>query len=355
MGRSAATRAGQPGRRAQTRLRHHAGRGADHGRTAKRGDPLRGDRASRGSRPDRAARIRRPSSALSDHGGRRRGSGPAIRADEQGRLAGQGAAEHQPGQGRSLRPPAQVPSATLLCRTALAVYPPSWRARYADEVRALLDDSAASPAAIASLAWRALPAWLWPSRALHDGPARMRASLATVLMAGSMLIGLGLVFAQLTQLQGFRPAQHPVIGWCYAGFDASFALSLLVAAAGGLPLWLLMLRRARREVRLRAMAYLLLPVIASAIYLAALIGTLKLVGGPGGAGPWWFLALTLAGFVAAAIAAAWPGGRPGRRWPGVVPRSSRGRVRRGGQRGGRAGRGHAQARAPWPGAPASHD
>src|ERR1039458_2828788 len=236
MGRSAATRAGQPGRRAQTRLRHHAGRGADHGRTAQRGDPLRGDRASRGSRPDRAARIRRTSSALSDPGGR----GPGART--------------------------------------------------------------ASPAATASLAWRALPAWLWPSRALHDGPARMRASLATVLMAGSMLIGLRLVFAQLTPLQGFRPAQHPVIGWCYAGFDAAFALSLLVAAAGGLPLWLLMLRRARREVRLRAMAYLLLPVIASAIYLAALIGTLKLVGAPGGPGPWWFLAVTLTGLVAAAIA-----------------------------------------------------
>src|ERR1035438_4553214 len=180
MGRSAATRAGQPGRRAQTRLRHHAGRGADHGRTAQRGDPLRGDRASRGSRPDRAARIRRPSSALSDHGGRRRGSGPAIRADEQGRLAGPGAAEHQPGLGRSMRRPAQVPSATLLCRAALAAYPPSWRARYADEVRALLDDSGASPAAVASLAWRAVPAWVWPSRALYDSPSRMRASLSWI-------------------------------------------------------------------------------------------------------------------------------------------------------------------------------
>src|ERR1039457_5414309 len=297
MGRSAATRAGQPGRRAQTRLRHPAGRGADQGRAAQRGAPLRGDRASRGSRPDRAARIRRTPPAPSDHSGPRPRPRPTTPPEEPRRPAGQGAAEYQPGLGRSMRPPAPVPSATLLCRTALAVYPPSWRARYADEVRALLDDSGASPAAIASLASRALPAWLWPSRALHDGPARMRASLASVLMAGSMLIGLGLIFAQLTQLQGFRPAQHPVIGWCYAVFDAAFALSLLVAAAGGLPLWLLMLRRARREVRPRDMAYLLLPVIASAIYLAALIGTLKLVGGPGGPGPWWFLAVTLTGFV----------------------------------------------------------
>ena len=51
------------------------------------------------------------------------------------------------GRGRGVRPSA---SATLLVRAALAVYPPSWRARYADEVRALLDDSGASPAAAAA-------------------------------------------------------------------------------------------------------------------------------------------------------------------------------------------------------------
>jgi hypothetical protein len=51
---------------------------------------------------------------------------------------------------------------------------------------------------------RALPAWIWPPRHLYDGPARMRASLSTGLMAWSFLIGLGLVFAQLTQFQGYK-------------------------------------------------------------------------------------------------------------------------------------------------------
>lgn len=208
-----------------------------------------------------------------------------------------------------MKPPAQVPSGTPLCRAALALYPPSWRARYADEVRALLDDSGASPAAAAaSLAARALPAWVRPSRHLYDdGPARMRASVATVLMAGSMLTGLGLVFVQLTQAQGLRPGQHPVIGWCYAVFDVAFVLSLLVAAAGGLPLWFLMLRRACREVSPRDVAYLLLPVMASVSYLAAMIATIRRVGGPDGVGPGWFGVIILAGFVAAAVAAAGPG------------------------------------------------
>jgi hypothetical protein len=61
------------------------------------------------------------------------------------------------------------------------LYPPAWRARYRDEVRALLDDSGAGLRSAASLAWRAVPAWVRPPRHLHDRPARMRASLATVL------------------------------------------------------------------------------------------------------------------------------------------------------------------------------
>jgi len=195
----------------------------------------------------------------------------------------------------------------LLARAALALYPPAWRARYSDEVSALLDDSGAGLAAVASVAWRALPAWICPPRHLHDRPARMRASLATALLAWSMLAGLGLVFAQLTQLQGLMAPGYAGIRWAYAVFDGSLALSALVAGLGGLPLWLLMLRRARREQRARDTLYLLLPVLAPVAYLAGLVVTAGLVGGPNGVSPSWFLAVTLAGFAAAAIAAAGPG------------------------------------------------
>jgi hypothetical protein len=204
-------------------------------------------------------------------------------------------------------PGATPPGATLLSRAALALYPPSWRARYGDEVRALLDDSGGGLAAVASIAWRAVPAWICPPRHLHDRPGRMRSSLATALVAWSMLAGLGLVFAQLTQFQGFNAPGHPEVRWAYAVFDGSLFLSALVAGVGGLPLWLLMLRRAWREHRPRDVVYLLLPLIAPAAYLAGLIVTIKLVGGPQGVSPWWFLAVTLAGFAAAATAAAGPG------------------------------------------------
>jgi hypothetical protein len=202
-----------------------------------------------------------------------------------------------------MRPPA----APLLTRAALALYPPAWRARYGDEVRALLEDSGGRPAAVASVAWRALPAWLWPPSHLHDRPARMRASLATALMSWSMLAGLGLVFAQLTQLQGLTVPGHPELRWAYAVFDVTLATSALVAGLGGLPVWLLMLRRARRERRTRDTVYLFLPVIAPVAYLFGLIVTVRLVGGVNGVSQAWFGAVTLAGFAAAATAAAGPG------------------------------------------------
>ena len=194
-----------------------------------------------------------------------------------------------------------------LARAALALYPPSWRARYGDEVLALLDDSGGGPAAVASLAWHALPAWFCPPRHLHDRPARMRASLATALMSWSMLTGLGLVFAQLTQLQGLAPAAAPQIRWAYAIFDVTLATSALIAGLGGLPLWLLMLRRAWREQRTRHTAYLLLPVIAPVTYLVGLIATTRLADGASGVSRGWFGVITLAGFAAAATAAAGPG------------------------------------------------
>ncbi|MGH3125852.1 MAG: hypothetical protein ACRDND_33160, partial [Streptosporangiaceae bacterium] len=163
-------------------------------------------------------------------------------------------------------------------RLVLALYPPSWRARYGDEVHALLQEGGGLRD-VASLAWRALPAWIWPPAHLHDRPARMRASLSVGLLAWSLLTGLGLVFAQLTQFQGFRPAAHPIISVSYLVFDAALGLSIAAAGLGGLPLWLLMLRRARRDHRRRDVACLLLPLIAPATFLAALSVTVRLAGG----------------------------------------------------------------------------
>ncbi len=144
----------------------------------------------------------------------------------------------------------------------------------------------------------------------------MRASLSTGLLSWSFLTGLGLVFAQLTQFQSFRPPGHPVIGLAYLVFDAALSLSIAAAGLGGLPLWLLMLRRAYRERRRRDVGYLLLPLAAPAAFVAGVSLTVRLVGGPDGVSPWWFGAVTLAGFGLAGAAAAGPGAALRRLKPG---------------------------------------
>ncbi len=88
--------------------------------------------------------------------------------------------------------------------------------------------------------------------------------------------------------------------------DGALAVSLLSAAVGGVPLWLLMLRRARRGHQTKQTACLLLPVIAPCAYLAALAITTRLVGTAAGVSTWWFGVLVALGFATAGIACAGP-------------------------------------------------
>jgi hypothetical protein len=204
------------------------------------------------------------------------------------------------------KPPARRPGRSALARAALLLYPPAWRARYGAEVTSLIEESGGGIAAAASLAWRALPAWIWPPRHLHDRDSRMRASLGTVLVAGALLGGVGLVFAQLTQFQGLRAQGSPVVSGSYALFDVAMAVAGLTAAAGGFPLWLLMLRRARREHRTRDTGYLLLPIAVPAAFAGVLAAVARIFGGPEGVSPRVFLAVTLLGFCAAVVSCAGP-------------------------------------------------
>lgn len=214
--------------------------------------------------------------------------------------------------------------AAVLVRAALGLYPPAWRARYGEEVLALLDDAGGGARAAAGLAWHAVPAWVCPPRQLHDRPGRMRSSLATTGIAWALLAGLAAVFAQLTQAQrstqGATLAQHPVVQWSYWAFDGLLVVSVLAVAVGGIPLWLQMVRTAPRRGE---MAWLLAPAAVPAVFLLAASAIGNLVGrsgslvvpgqsesvtslANGGVGPWWFLALVVLGFAAAVLAAAGP-------------------------------------------------
>lgn len=193
-----------------------------------------------------------------------------------------------------------------LASLALMLYPPAWRERYGDEVRALLEEAGSGPATVASLAVRAVPAWVNPPRHLHDRESRMRASVGTVLVAWSVLTGVGAVFVQLTQLQGFRAPGHPLVQWCYLIFDAALAASVLTAVAGGVPLWLQMVRLARGQRRRRELAWLWMAVLVPAGYLALALTALTVIHDPEASGSWWFAGFAILGFGAAGLASAGP-------------------------------------------------
>jgi hypothetical protein len=218
--------------------------------------------------------------------------------------------------------------ADRLAGAALALYPAAWRARYGDEVRVLLEDSGVDVRSIASLVWRAVPAWIWPARHLYDRPARMRASLATVLVAWTVSAGLAVVFVWLTQaqptLQAVTLSGHPVIRWSYWVFDGAIVVSVLAFAVGGVPLWWRMLRTARRGHRRRDLAYLLSPLVVSVAYVTVVGVVVQFVRHPaavrvyprlnavidlanGNIGRWWFLALVVLGFAAAGGCTVGPG------------------------------------------------
>jgi hypothetical protein len=144
-----------------------------------------------------------------------------------------------------------------------------------------------------------------------------------------VLAGLAAVFASFTQTQpslqqNLTGPRHLVIQWSYWVFDGAVGASLLAVAAGGLPLWLRMLRRARRQHRPREIAWLLAPAVVPAVYLGVAAVTLGLGRRGTGpiqppfapastsfvdlandhVGPWWLMVL---GFAVGLIAAAGPG------------------------------------------------
>jgi hypothetical protein len=164
----------------------------------------------------------------------------------------------------------------------------------------------------------------------HDPPGRMRAGLATVAAAWTVLVGLAAVFASFTQAQPWLQQEltgprHLVIQWSYWVFDAAVGASLLAVAVGGLPVWLVMLRQACRLRRRREIAWLLAPAVVPVVYLGV-AGVILGRPRPHGAapvqpppvhaagsltglasnniGPWWLMAL---GFAAGLMAAAGPG------------------------------------------------
>ena len=148
-------------------------------------------------------------------------------------------------------------------RLVLALYPKAWRARYARELDALLEDDPPGPAALFDLLGGALRAHL---RALPGLTAleRARNSVSGVLGCFLCFCFAAAAFNQTTEDEPFRDAgtSHPLMS---AAHDATLAALLVAVAAlvvSAAPLATRAIAEARRTRRGDLIGLILLPPLA---------------------------------------------------------------------------------------------
>lgn len=126
----------------------------------------------------------------------------------------------------------------------VALYPQAWRARYGDELLALIEDSSISPLQLADLARGALDAHLGPA-GLNARPVdRMRNTVAATLGCWIAFVIAGAGFAKSTE--DFT-AYHPLLGAIRVAVAVLATLSAAAVGLGGGPLILAVLAEARRN------------------------------------------------------------------------------------------------------------
>jgi hypothetical protein len=153
----------------------------------------------------------------------------------------------------------------------LRLYPAAWRARYQDELEAVLEQHTITIATIVDLLWGALDARLDPaftSERMFRPMSRLRASaVALFLTFAAFILGYG-AFTRLTDPRTpfLDAAQaHPELLTALNVIADATALGLLALALGGVPIVLDIAWRAWRERAWRTLVFLALPVALLAV------------------------------------------------------------------------------------------
>jgi hypothetical protein len=196
----------------------------------------------------------------------------------------------------------------------LALYPESWRDRYGEEMRALVEDDPPGAAGLASLITGAARAHLRPRRAWREGtPAAsaMRLSVGALFACWILVSVAGACFAKETEHMDAFEHMHPLLSAARQLITIGAAIGALAVAVGGLPLlWQALVTALRgRDGRVRLL--LASPALAGAA-LVALAAVLLLIAPSRGArfpAPFVFeilLPLTLGALACALVAALAP-------------------------------------------------
>lgn len=202
----------------------------------------------------------------------------------------------------------------------LQLYPQAYRARYGEELRAVLEQYPVTPATLFDLLLSALDAHLRPEGLLPSPSSRMRGTVSAALILWVALIVVGSGFAKTTEDFPFRAAEaaHPLLGGARIAVAVLALAGAAVVLVAGAPLAVSILRQAwydrSQSLRLAVVA----PLVALACLLVA-TGVLILIARNGHGGGallghvalilWLALAVVVASVCAlgarAAIQAAW--------------------------------------------------
>lgn len=153
----------------------------------------------------------------------------------------------------------------------IRLYPAGWRARYGDELAALLEEYPPSLLSVWDVLLGALDARIAPldtnGRILHM-LNQSRRSVITVFCAYIAFVLVGASFNQMIEddLKTLNGA-HPSLAAAYYVVFASALVSLLAVLAGGLPIAFAVVRRALAEGRRDIPLLFAVPPIALAIWL----------------------------------------------------------------------------------------
>jgi hypothetical protein len=150
-------------------------------------------------------------------------------------------------------------------RILVALFPPAWRVRYADEFGALLADTGTGASAMLDVMAAALGAWLRPPARLHDRAGRMRATLGVTVCAWTVLAAGAVLFAKVST-DGAAYGSGRGRGW-YDVFVGGACVSVLAISVAWLPLVVAIARRARQHGRVAAL--LAAPVVLPLAFLVA--------------------------------------------------------------------------------------
>jgi hypothetical protein len=148
-----------------------------------------------------------------------------------------------------VRPQRPRPTMFRLACALLDLYPEAHRARYADELRAVLEQGPVTLGTLFDLARGALDAHVHPGTLVASPAIRMRGTVSAALSLWIALVVVGAAFAKTTEDAPVRNAEaaHPLLGGAHIAIVVLAVVAATVVAVAGAPLALTVVRQAWGE------------------------------------------------------------------------------------------------------------